>query len=110
MSIQVAEGIEGALFGAMLGSGGQVLTLSASSARCTVLSEGLYKLCATEACWVRQGTSSVAAVEATAPCELIPAGAIRYFPVTASAINGYVAAIQNGGAGGKVSITRADRR
>jgi hypothetical protein len=109
MAIAMHEGVEAALQGSHIGSGGQVLTLSGSSARSAVLSEGLWKLCATEACWATQGSSSVTAAEHTAPAEFIPAGSVRYFTVT-SAAHGYVACIQSDGAGGYASITRADLR
>ncbi len=110
MSLSVSEAVESALFGADLGDEGQVLTLSGSVAKSTQLSEGLYKLCATEACWVKQGASSVTVAEATAPAELIPAGFVRYFAVTQPDANGYVAAIQSNSAGGSLSLSRADRR
>lgn len=75
----------------------QVLTIGASSVRSTQLAEGLYRVIATEACWIRQGSSTVAAADATAGSWYLAAGQPIDLVVDHTDRNGYIAAIGTSG-------------
>lgn len=85
----------------------QMLTVSAASARSTILAVGTtYHLATSTAIWFRQGNASVAASAGDGSHLLMP-GQIHEFTVRVAADDGYMAVLQHA-TGGNATISVVD--